>query len=154
MKEKETAVCLKSFKKRGKCICCFLVSRKCREGEGRYREGEVSAEMEKERLDYLNGYLHEENRKNKDRWRTIEDGISVELFTNSEAMEIISETLLSKTDREIATDKFVKGMTNEEISADVGYDGRTIQRKLREISKKLKRTFVKMCIARNIKPKI
>lgn len=110
--------------------------------------------MEKERLDYLNQYLHEEKSREGCRWKTMENGISIELFTNSEAMEIINETLMNSSDREIATDRFIKGMSVEEISASVGYDERTIQRKLREISKKMKKTFMKMCINRGNRPKI
>lgn len=110
--------------------------------------------MERERLDYLNEYLHEEKSREGCRWKTMEDGISVELFTNSEAMEIINETLMNSSDKEIAIDRFVKGMSVDEISASVGYDERTIQRKLRGISKKLKRTFMKMCINRRNRPKI
>lgn len=110
--------------------------------------------MRDDRLNYLNTYLNEENKKNKDKWKTIEDGISSKLFTNSETMEIIDETALSETERRIAVCKFIKMMTVDEIANDVGYDVRTIQRKAKQVSLKLKSTFMKMCICRNIDPKI
>lgn len=40
--------------------------------------------MDESRLRYINDYLHEENEKTGNKWKTIEDGISVGLFINSE----------------------------------------------------------------------
>lgn len=110
--------------------------------------------MDDSRLRFINEYLHEENRKNGDRWKTIEDGISVSLFVNSETKEIIQETLLTDMERRIAEDRFLKAMTMEQIASDVGIERRTATKQVKRVSMKLKKTFRKMCLDKKIEPKI
>lgn len=110
--------------------------------------------MEESRLRYINEYLHEENEKNGNRWKTIEDGITIGLFINSETRELIDETLLTDMVRRIAEDKFLKAMTIEKIAEDVGIERRTASKQAKKVSKKLKATFKKMCIAKKIDPEI
>lgn len=110
--------------------------------------------MEESRLRYINEYLHEENEKNGNKWKIIEDGISVGLFINSETREIIDETLLTEMERRIAEDRFLKAMTIEKIAEDVGIERRSVSKQTKRVSMKLKKTFKKMCIDKKIEPKI
>lgn len=110
--------------------------------------------MDESRLRYINDYLHAENEKTGNKWKTIEDGISVGLFINSETREIIDETLLTDTERRIAEDRFLKAMTIEKIAEDVGIERRSVSKQTKRVSMKLKNTFKKMCLDKKIEPKI
>ena len=110
--------------------------------------------MDESRLRYINDYLHEENEKNGNKWKTIEDGISVGLFINSETREIIDETLLTEKERRIAEDRFLKAMTIEKIAEDLGIERRSVSKQTKRVSMKLKNTFKKMCLDKKIEPKI
>lgn len=71
---------------------------------------------------------------------------SHEDYTISEIMEIISETVLSDTDREIANLRFTKKMTYEAIAEIVDRDCKTVQKRVKEISKKLKITAYRLLL--------
>lgn len=108
--------------------------------------------MDEERLAYTNHLLHDLLIQNKgDREKTNEEGISVDLFTRSEALEIIEDTCLSEEERRLAVDYFLDKKTKEEISSIYRYDRRTVRRKLRQISLKLKKTVLKMLRHNHIK---
>ena len=64
----------------------------------------------------------------------------------SEITEIINETVLSAEDRIIAEEKYIKDKTIQEIASIVFLSEKTVQRKISEISKKLKRTLQKIII--------
>lgn len=65
-------------------------------------------------------------------------------YTVSEIMEIIAETVLSDTDREIANLRFTKAMTYERIAEKVDRDCKTVQKRVKKISEKLKRTAYRL----------
>lgn len=67
-------------------------------------------------------------------------------FTISEITEIINETALNKLDKNIAIMRYIKKMTFDEISIKLNRDVRTIQKRLVNISIKLKSTCVKLFI--------
>ena len=107
--------------------------------------------MDEGRLAHTNDLLHDLLiQNNGDREKT-KEGISVDLFTRSEALEIIEDTCLSEEERKLAVDYFLDKKTKEEISSIYRYDRRTIRRKLRQISLKLKRTVLKMMKKNHIK---
>ena len=70
--------------------------------------------------------------------------LSAKDFTVSEIREIISETSLSDTDAKIAECRYIKDMTMSAIAQEVGFDEKTIQRKIPKLSDKLKRTLQKL----------
>jgi len=108
--------------------------------------------MDEGRLAHTNDLLHDLLiQNNGDREKTIEEGISVDLFTRSEALEIIEDTCLSEEEKKLAVDYFLDKKTKEEISSIYRYDRRTIRRKLRQISLKLKKTVLKMMKKNHIK---
>lgn len=67
-------------------------------------------------------------------------------FTITEITEIINETALNKLDKNIAVMRYIKRMTYEEISYKLNRDIRTIQKRIPNISIKLKETCVKLFI--------
>lgn len=108
--------------------------------------------MDEERLVHTTQLLHDLLIENKgDREKTIEEGISVDLFTQSEALEIIEDTCLSEEEKKLAVDYFLDKKTKEEISSIYRYDRRTVRRKIRQISLKLKKTVLKMLRQNHIK---
>lgn len=65
-------------------------------------------------------------------------------FTVSEITEIITETVLSDEDREIAMLRYTKAMTYEAIAEKVDLDWKTVQKRIPKISDKLKHTVCKL----------
>lgn len=65
-------------------------------------------------------------------------------FTISEIEELIQETPLTDIDRRIAKLKYIRRFTIEEISYEVGFHPRTIQRHLSDISAAIKSTITKL----------
>jgi hypothetical protein len=60
----------------------------------------------------------------------------------SELMAVIDDTIFPKeSDKEIAIDVFVKAMTVEKCSSLVGYDWKTVQKRLPIIEDKLNSTI-------------
>lgn len=60
----------------------------------------------------------------------------------SELMAIIDETIFIKeTDREIAIDVYVKSMTVEKCASLIGYDWKTVQKRLPKIQDRLNMTL-------------
>lgn len=65
-------------------------------------------------------------------------------FTISEITEIINETALNKLDKNIAVMRYIKRMTFDEIANKLDRDIKTIQKRIPNISIKLKQTCVKL----------
>lgn len=70
--------------------------------------------------------------------------IDSDFLTLSEISEVIGETALTETDRRIATLRYVRKKTISEIAAEIGYDERSVRRRLVEISPKLCRTCLRI----------
>lgn len=67
-----------------------------------------------------------------------------EFLTLSEIREVISETPLTEEERRIATLRYADKRTVQEIASEIGYDERTIRRRLCVISPKLCETLLRI----------
>ena len=68
--------------------------------------------------------------------------LTVNDFTVSELTEIINETIFDKeVDKEIANFRFVKSCTIERTAEYIGYDWKTIQKRIPIIREKLNKTI-------------
>lgn len=108
--------------------------------------------MEEGRLEEINAHLLNLLIENKgDREKTIKEGITIDLFTKSEATEIINDTILSDEERKLALLYFIDKKTKEEIAALTFHDRRTVRKQLDVLSRKLKKTLLRMLKAKNIR---
>ena len=74
------------------------------------------------------------------------NALTVNDFTVSELTEIISETIFDKEiDRDIAIYRFVKSCTIERTAEKIGYEWKTIQKRIPIIREKLNKT-IKMLV--------
>lgn len=109
--------------------------------------------MEEGRLEEINAYLLNLLIENKgDREKTIDEGITIDLFTKSEALEIINNTILSDEERKLAQLYFIDKKTKEEIAVATFHDRRTVRTQIKALFKKLKKTLLRMLKAKNIRP--
>ena len=108
--------------------------------------------MEEGRLEEINAHLLNLLIENKgDREKTIKEGITIDLFTKSEATEIINDTILSDEERKLALLYFIDKKTKEEIAALTFHDRRIVRKQLDVLSRKLKKTLLRMLKAKNIR---
>lgn len=67
-----------------------------------------------------------------------------DFLTISELKEVISETALTEVDRTITIMRYVESKNVQEIASEIGYDERTVRRKLCTIVPKLCETLLRI----------
>lgn len=65
-------------------------------------------------------------------------------MTISELKEVISETALTEIDRTIAVLRYIESKNVQEIASEIGYDERTVRRRLCVIGPKLCETLLRI----------
>lgn len=70
--------------------------------------------------------------------------LNKDFLTISELKEIISETALTEVDRTIAVMRYIDSKSVQEIASEIGYDERTVRRRLCIIGPKLCETLLRI----------
>lgn len=70
--------------------------------------------------------------------------LNKDFLTISELKEVISETALTEVGRTIAVMRYVESKNVQEIASEIGYDERTVRRKLCIIGPKLCETLLRI----------
>lgn len=70
--------------------------------------------------------------------------LNKDFLTISELKEVISETALTEVDRTITIMRYIESKNVQEIASEIGYDERTVRRKLCTIGPKLCETLLRI----------